>query len=395
MKIPVDHQKGQYRAELFEELMALLLSAEFPNAEVRRNYVLPKRVSGDELGTFTVDFLVTTADQTTLVETRSPYSDKASLGINRALRRLKGALTRFPDTVRVDSIILVIASELPAASAEELSRAKEYFKEHGVNFRLWDAVALSSSLSKYLDVRISSFSIENLESVLAALSKEKIKESSQTSEPPPPTRDIEIFSPVQKLGEGDREDVVVLVADFCSYSRFVQASGDDRDLVVSIMGRFYRETRKIVDAANGLLDKFMGDGALAFWLPGGSAADNFAGVFDPCISDLIGNSLNLAKEWQDQIDYAVSPIGMRVGAALGRVLFIPEQPKDGAPIHAIGDAINLAARLQGKSEPNALLVANRLKKAYFDTDPAFVEIPPLPLKNMGDVMAWKKDYAPE
>jgi class 3 adenylate cyclase len=362
---------------------------------VRRNYVLPKRVSGDELGTFTVDFLVTTADQTTLVETRSPYSDKASLGINRALRRLKGALTRFPDTVRVDSIILAIASELPAASAEELSRAKEYFKEHGVNFRLWDAVALSSSLSKYLDVRISSFSIENLESVLASLSKEKIKESSQTSEPPPPTRDIEIFSPVQKLGEGDREDVVVLVADFCSYSRFVQASGDDRDLVVSIMSRFYRETRKIVDAANGLLDKFMGDGVLAFWLPGRSAADNFAGVFDRCISDLIGNSLNLAKEWQDQIDYAVSPIGIRVGAALGRVLFIPEQPKDGAPIHAIGDAINLAARLQGKSEPNALLVANRLKKAYFDTDSAFVEIPPLPLKNMGDVMAWKKDYAPE
>jgi class 3 adenylate cyclase len=83
---------------------------------------------------------------------------------------------------------------------------------------------------------------------------------------------------------------------------------------------------------------------------------------------------------------------MRCGAAVGDVLFIAEDPLNPALVHAIGDAINLAARLQSSADPNSLVVSNRLHTSYFRDASELVEFNP-DAKNMGTKKAWKKTFA--
>ena len=159
--------------------------------------------------------------------------------------------------------------------------------------------------------------------------------------------------------------MIALVADFCSYSKFVHGSFGERELIVSVMGRFYRETRRIVASAGAYLDKYAGDGLLAFWFTDGAVpAEVIASSINECVYQLIGTSLAIAKEWQDRINLAVRPTGMRVGADVGPVLFISEQLDSNPPFHAIGESINLATRLQAAAKPNTLVVSNRLKGAF-------------------------------
>ena len=185
--------------------------------------------------------------------------------------------------------------------------------------------------------------------------------------------------------------MIVLCADFCSYSKFVHASGNDRELVISIMGRFYRETREAIVSAGGIVDKFMGDGVLAFWRLEDKAGKVWPQI-DKCLMELIGISLNLATEWQDQIDLAVAPKGLRAGAAFGDILMIAETTKQASPIHAIGECINIAARLQGEARPNTLLLSNKLKSVVPDGAKAFKKLDAKALKNIGDTIVWEKDY---
>jgi class 3 adenylate cyclase len=147
--------------------------------------------------------------------------------------------------------------------------------------------------------------------------------------------------------------------------------------------------------SGGIVDKYMGDGILAFWTGDAEKPKELARRVDECIYQLIGTSLGIAKEWQEQIDFSVRPTGMRCGAALGKVLFISENRDGKHPIHAISESINLSARLQSAAEPNTFVIANRLRKSYFADDPDFVEMEPLEAKNIGEVRAWKKDYEME
>jgi adenylate cyclase len=186
--------------------------------------------------------------------------------------------------------------------------------------------------------------------------------------------------------------VVVLCADFCSYTKFVLASGGDKDLISSVLGRFYRETRRIIEDNGGWVDKYMGDGILAFWMPSAVSDADLGGRIDACSAQLIACALGIAKEWQDQIDHSVEIVGMRVGAAIGKVLFIPEAIGKEKPLHAISDFINLAARLQSAAKENSLVISNRLRKTCFDATGSFRELEPLELKNFGKVVAWSKDY---
>lgn len=329
-----------------------------------------------------------------IVETKSPYTDSASFGINKTFRRLKDAFSRFPAGIRPAEIIVAIASELPAASAGESQSAAEFFKQSGADFKVWDAKRLTQLIAKYLNLTIHSFSIQNLEKALRTIDPDAIAESEPSKEKDdggtPDAKTLAVRDRSPKSGEHD--DVVVLCADFCSYTKFVLASGGDRELISSVMGRFYRETRRIIEDAGGYIDKYMGDGILAFWMPSSISGTELGKKIEDCSSRLIASALGIAKEWQDQIDHSVEIVGMRVGAAVGKVLFIPEIPGREQPMHAISDYINLAARLQSAAKENSLVISNKLRKTCFDSDGRFQELEPLELKNFGKVVAWSKDY---
>jgi class 3 adenylate cyclase len=363
----MNHQLGQYRAELFDELVARLLAAMYPQASVTRKIALrlPHKGAFRSVG---IDFRVGLPSGDIVVETKAPYTDAVADVVNNALRSLK-TVVELLSPGRIKTFMLAIPTSFPQVSSGLLEETRLVADAVGATVKVWDGDELLKLVREHLSTEITSFSVDDLKK---ALGTESVAGPSD--------------APLVGLSDGLKDDVVILVADFCSFSRFVQASSNDTGLVASVMARFYRETRQAIKASNGHLDKFMGDGILAYWF-----GEDAGAAIVRCVEQLMGISVNLAEEWQDQIDYAVDPKGLRAGAALGSVLFVSEQPPNPL-IHAIGDSVNIAARLQGMAEPNSLMISNRLRKRFFGARDDFGEVAPFNLKNIGKVIAWRKSF---
>ncbi len=311
-----------------------------------------------------VDFIVITAEGgDVFVETKAPYTGETADVIHRALRRLVRSVSTSATGAPLVAI-LATPIDFPSASTSEAQEARKELEGRGVRFEIWDLKYLIKAAAEYFAERVETFSLAELELLLSPVDTNYLPE----------------------LPQGKREDVVVLVADFCSFSAFVQASGSNTALITSVMGRFYRESREAVYYHGGVLDKFMGDGILAYWF-----GDTEIAQFERCVQRLIGTALKLADEWQDQLDLSVEPKGLRAGAAIGPVIFIPEHATT-SPIHAIGDSINIASRLQVVADPNSLVISNRLRTRYFGSRSEFEVLPADELKNIGKVIAWQRFF---
>lgn len=362
----MDHQLGQYRAELFDELIARLLAAMYPETHITRKIALRVPHNG-AFRSVSIDFRVNVPSGDIAVETKAPYTDAVADVVNSALRNLQ-TIVKLLSPGRMKTFILAIPTSFPRVSCAALEETRHTASASGATVKVWDGDELLKLVREHLSTKITSFSVDDLKKVLGYESDK---------EP--------VAVPLVRLTEGLKDDVVTLVADFCSFSRFVQASGSDTELVSSVMARFYRETRQAISEGGGVLDKYMGDGILAYWF------GEDAGIqLETCFQRLMGIAVNLAQEWQDQIDYPVEVKGLRGGAAIGRVMFVSEQPH--SPIHAIGDSVNIAARLQGAAKPNSLVISNRLRKRFFGARDDFEEAGSFDLKNIGNVIAWRKTF---
>ena len=363
----MDHQLGQYRAELFDELIARLLVAMYPEAQVTRKIALRVPHNG-AFRSVSIDFRVRVPSSDIAVETKAPYTDAVADVVNSALRNLKTVVDLLSPG-RTKTFVLALPTSFPQISGGALEEARRAASASGAAVKVWDGEALLKLVREHLSTEIKSFSVDELKKTLGI-----------APDTAPPA------VPLVGLDEGLKEDVVVLVADFCSFSRFVQASGSDTGLITSVMARFYRETRQAIGEGGGVIDKYMGDGMLAYWF-----GEDAGARVETCVQWLIGIAVNLAEEWQYQIDYPVEVKGLRAGAAIGSVLFVSEQPPH-PPIHAIGDPVNIAARLQGAAEPNSLVISHRLRKRFFGARDDFEEGGSFDLKNIGNVIAWRKTF---
>lgn len=399
MKVPINHKEGQYRSQLFEELIFGLLLDFFSDWDVNRNVFVPKQSRKGKLTSTSVDFVARSpSGDYVLVEAKAPYTGTPSYGVNRTLRRFKSIVDRVPERGHVTKIILALASELPASSEKELLKAKEYFAERKIECEIWDAKQIKRLLRQYLHLKLGSFSTNDLELVLGKEAKkvegvaEKKKLTTKEKKQAQSEKEIkEKLITFEELKSDEYKNAIVICADFCSYSRFVNASASDKELIISIMSRFYREVRKTIQEHGAIVDKFMGDGVLFYWIIR-SPLNSVSKIINSCIRRIIGISMNLAEEWQDHLDAFVKTKGMRCGGAIGDVLLITEEPEGTLSFHAISDCINLASRFLLKASPNSFIISNKLKTKIFGEDDNFEEMNPLLLKNIGLVKAWKKNY---
>jgi len=376
MKIRANHQQGQYRTELFDELLSRLLVSMYAGSRIERDIIFPKGEEGITQGATSIDFAIYKPDgKIVLIESKAPYTSSAVSVVERTIRSFRDGIKQFNGLGQIDSIILSLASDIPSRALKNIEFTKRFFEQQKLSFEIWDSKKLTNLFYSHLKVKLNELTIPALEKALG-ISTEVPSSPSEVSH--------QTLSPLLT----QQSEIIVLSADFCSYSKFVHASSSDKDLITSIMARFYRGLRKIIRQHGGILDKFIGDGLLAYWLP----EDNVSERLRDCVKGIIGISVKLAIEWQFQIDLSVEPKGMRVGAAIGPLLFIPENPDRTGTIHAIGESINIAARLHSIADPNTFVISNRLKSKYFDDD-SFVELPPALLKNIGEVLAWKMEVA--
>jgi adenylate cyclase len=208
------------------------------------------------------------------------------------------------------------------------------------------------------------------------------------------------FWRVRRLREADRtqsrsilppglyRDVVVLMADLCSYSSYVRDTRDDAVSRRSLTS-FASRTRHRVVNDGGMLYQFLGDSVVGlFGVP--EPSPGYVGQAVECARGLIDIGASVATEWQRQIDQIQTAAGVHVSMTLGDLQVLPLRPLSRTHMGIIGDSINLADRLNTAAGCDEIVVSNTLYQRLPDSlRTEFQEVPPVEAKNIGRIRAWK------
>ena len=109
---------------------------------------------------------------------------------------------------------------------------------------------------------------------------------------------------------------------------------------------------------------------------------------------MVGESVS--NEWQRQLDRLQPVRGSHIGIALGDLQLLSLRPFSRTYIGAIGDAINIAARLSSSAEPGQIVVSNLVyRDLSADMRKMLREIEPVQGKNVGRIKAWVHDNLQE
>jgi class 3 adenylate cyclase len=201
-------------------------------------------------------------------------------------------------------------------------------------------------------------------------------------------RENRSLTPLKVLAPGVYEDVVVVLADLCSFSSYVRDT-PEADLIRHCLTSFYSKTRYQIIKRGGMLYQFMGDAVVGLF----GVPDQQEGYVENAIHTakaLLSIGASVSHHWQRHIDHAQPASGLRVGMAIGDLQMVSLRPFGRIHMGAISDAINIAARLQKVAEPHEIVVSNSLhNQLSAELQATFDEMGPVEAHNLGQIKAWK------
>ena len=146
-----------------------------------------------------------------------------------------------------------------------------------------------------------------------------------------------------RLG-GEAREVTLLFTDLANFTTLSERLSAEQ--TVELLTGYFNAMTPIVHATGGTVDKFIGDAVMAFW---GAPLD------DPRHAE---HAVRAAMAMQQAMEPLVAdlrarglpPIHMRIGVHTGRVVVGNVGSAQRFAYTAIGDAVNLAARLEGANK---------------------------------------------
>ena len=140
---------------------------------------------------------------------------------------------------------------------------------------------------------------------------------------------------------GERRQVCVLFSDIRSFTTLSEHLPPE--VVTELLNRYFERMVSCVHRHGGTLDKFIGDGIMAFFGAPGEAAS-------PC-ADAFGASADMLTELealnQEQRERNGPELAIGIGLHFGTAFLGYVGSKDRHEYSAIGDTVNSAARLEG------------------------------------------------
>ena len=156
-----------------------------------------------------------------------------------------------------------------------------------------------------------------------------------------------------KLG-GEKRTMTVFFADFKGFTEFSEKKKPEK--VISILNKYLDSITKIIIKTNGNIDKFLGDGVMAFW--GAPVIDNFHAVNAVTAAFEIQNLLlEMNKKLKDS-DF--DGLEMGIGINTGEMIIGNIGSSERMEYTVIGDSVNLASRIEGLSRKyNYSIIINK------------------------------------
>ncbi|MEO6260285.1 MAG: adenylate/guanylate cyclase domain-containing protein [Thermoanaerobaculia bacterium] len=143
---------------------------------------------------------------------------------------------------------------------------------------------------------------------------------------------------------GERRDLTILFSDIRGFTSISEASEPEE--VVEMLNEYLTRMVEILLAHGGTLDKFIGDAVMGFW--NAPAADPLHPEHAVhCAIEMIDETARLRARWEGEGKAALR-IGIGINSGEAVVGNIGAEKVFGYTV--IGDAVNLASRLEGKNK---------------------------------------------
>src|SRR6516164_2223493 len=150
--------------------------------------------------------------------------------------------------------------------------------------------------------------------------------------------------------KGSRREMTILFCDMRGFTTF--SEGMTPAAVVTVLNRYMTLMSEPIRRNSGILDKYIGDGIMAFWGPPFTGADEQARLACLAALDQIAGLAAFRAELSDLtgLKRGLPEIDIRIGVATGDVVAGNIGSEQTRNYTVIGDAVNLASRLEGANK---------------------------------------------
>jgi adenylate cyclase len=148
-----------------------------------------------------------------------------------------------------------------------------------------------------------------------------------------------------KLG-GETKKLSILFADIRGFTPISEQYKTDPQGLTSLINRFLTPMTDFIMSKNGTIDKYMGDCIMAFW----NAPVNVEGHELKSVESALGMVETLKKLNDELESEGLMPIKIGIGINTGEVVVGNMGSNNRFDYSILGDAANLASRLEGQSK---------------------------------------------
>ena len=120
-----------------------------------------------------------------------------------------------------------------------------------------------------------------------------------------------------------------------------------------LLARFYGVAARVIDEWDGIVDKFVGDEAVALFIPGFTGEDHAARAIHSARDLVRATGAHDGEPW----------IRIGVGVHTGRSFVGYVGEGDALDFTAVGDTVNTAARLRSEAGPGEILISDAAASA--------------------------------
>jgi len=145
----------------------------------------------------------------------------------------------------------------------------------------------------------------------------------------------------------------VMTICFCDMKGFTElGEGMTPAALVTVLNRYMTVMSEPVRQHNGIIDKYMGDGIMAFWGPPFTGTEDHGGLACLTALDQLAGLAAFRAELPDLtgLKRGFPTVDLRIGIATGEVVAGNIGSEQTRNYTVIGDAVNLAARLEGANK---------------------------------------------
>jgi serine/threonine protein kinase/class 3 adenylate cyclase len=323
----------------------------------------------------------------------------------RSLRRKYGTDT--PAIREADRLVLLIDAEGRPDWSETETEVRACLPPH-LRLEVWTQARLLAMLRERFGVRIGSITEENLLDVRQGIDRAKgfyaFGASSFAGYHHDPLREQLMWhfgfwrlcqlreshglSPRQVLTPGVYRGVAVLIANLCGFSGYYRDSRSP-DIIADSLTSFYSKARYQILNHGGMIYQLAGDQVIGlFGIP--DQRPEYLQDALAAAQGLLSVGISVSNHWQRHIDRVQETGGLRIGMALGDLQIVSQRPFSRTHVGAVGDPLQVAARLLDAAGPNEAAIINTFYQGVNeDWRARFQPIDPIEASNVGRIRAWK------